>query len=171
MTTIPQTFDTPLKAPQLGLVMSCVFAADESIGDTILRLALAFILLPHGMQHLFGFFGGYGFSGTLAWMTGPLGIPAPLAAIGIVLEFVGPTLLIVGAGSRVWGAALAVFMFTAASTHFANGFFMNWVGALPAGTEGFEYHLLASAMAATIAINGGGSFSVDNILRRRLFNR
>lgn len=137
------------------------------MAETLLRLTLALVLLPHGLQHAFGWFGGYGFKGTLGWMTGTLGIPAPLAAAGIVLEVAGPLFLIAGIGSRVWGAALAVFMAAAASTHAANGFFMNWFGARPAGSEGFEYHLLAIAIAVAVAINGGGKFSIDGLLGTR----
>jgi putative oxidoreductase len=122
------------------------------------------VLLPHGMQHLFGAFGGYGFSGTFAWMTGTLNIPAPLAASAILLEFAGPVLLLVGVATRVWGTALALFMAGAAATHLSNGFFMNWFGTLPAGAEGFEYHLLAIALAVTVAVHGGGAWSADRLL-------
>jgi putative oxidoreductase len=142
--------------------------SDNSLSQTSLRLTLALVLLPHGMQHLFGMFGGYGFAGTFSWMTNSLGIPAPFAAAGILLEFVGPALLVVGIASRLWGAALALFMAMAASTHLANGFFMNWFGTLPAGSEGFEYHLLAIAMAVSIAVKGGGAFSLDRVVGRRL---
>jgi putative oxidoreductase len=38
-------------------------------------------------------------------------------------------------------------MLGALSTHVPNGFFMNWFGALPAGKEGLEYHLIALALA------------------------
>jgi len=69
--------------------------------------------------------------------------PAPLAAAGIVLEFVGPVALILGLGTRAAGLAMAVFMAVAGFTHVGNGFFMNWFGAQPAGVEGFEFHLLA----------------------------
>jgi putative oxidoreductase len=141
--------------------------ADAGVSQALVRIALGAVLLPHGAQHLFGLFGGYGFSGTLAWMTATLGIPAPLAAAGIVLEVVGPLALILGAGSRVAGLAMAVFMAVAASTHAANGFFMNWFGGLAAGAEGFEYHLLAIAMALAVAIGGGGRWSIDRLIRRR----
>jgi putative oxidoreductase len=137
------------------------------MAQALLRLTLALVLLPHGLQHTVGSFGGYGFNGTLGWMTGTLGIPAPLAAAGIVLEVAGPVFLIAGIGSRFWGAALAVFMAAAASTHAANGFFMNWFGARPAGSEGFEYHLLAIAIAVAVAINGGGKFSIDGLRTMR----
>jgi putative oxidoreductase len=141
-----------------------VIATDARVTQTLLRLTLALVLLPHGAQHLLGALGGYGFTATLAWMSGPLGIPAPLAAAGILLEFFGPLLLIAGIGSRAVGLALAVFMATAGSTHLGNGFFMNWLGNVPAGVEGFEYHLLASVTAIVVAINGGGAYSMDRVL-------
>jgi putative oxidoreductase len=43
---------------------------------------------------------------------------------------------------------------------------MNWFGAMPAGTEGFEYHLLAIALAVALAIRGGGAFALDGLFRR-----
>ena len=86
-------------------------------------------------------------------------------------NFFGPILLLAGLGSRLVGLALAVFMATAASTHVPNGFFMNWLGTLPAGTEGFEFHLLAIVVAVAVAVNGGGAFSLDRLLTRRLQGR
>lgn len=144
-----------------------LLATNVSISLAVLRVSLGAILLPHGAQHLLGLFGGYGFTGTLNWMTGTLGIPAPLAASAIVLEFFGSLALIAGIAGRVTGIAFAVFMATAASTHLQNGFFMNWFGALPAGAEGFEYHLLAIAMAVAIGINGSGAYSIDRLLAVR----
>jgi putative oxidoreductase len=144
-----------------------VLHTDASAWQTVLRLTFGAVMLPHGAQHLLGFFGGSGFEGTLRWMTGTLGFPAPLAAAAILVEAVAPAALIVGLGSRVAGFLLAVLMATAATTHGANGFFMNWSATLPAGSEGFEYHLLAIAVALTIMIRGGGALSVDRILSRR----
>lgn len=95
----------------------------------------------------------------------PLGIPASLAATAILLEFIGPLLLLAGTGSRLVGLALAIFMMTA-GTHIANGFFMNWLGNMPAGVEGFEYHILAVTIAITIAVNGGGAYSIARVLDR-----
>jgi uncharacterized membrane protein YphA (DoxX/SURF4 family) len=43
---------------------------------------------------------------------------------------------------------------------------MNWFGALPSGTEGFEYHLLAIGLATTVVLNGSGAFSIDRLLLR-----
>jgi putative oxidoreductase len=145
-----------------------IWTGEASATQTLLRVTLALVLLPHGAQHLLGAFGGYGFSATVAWMSGSLGFPVPLAAGGILLEFFGPLLLLVGIGSRLVALALAVFMAVAGSTHVANGFFMNWLGNLPAGAEGFEYHILVVAVAVAIAANGGGAWAVDQLIARRL---
>lgn len=145
-----------------------ISATEVSGTQALLRVTLALVLLPHGAQHLFGAFGGYGFAATVDWMTGALGIPSSLAAASILLEFFGPLLLLAGIGSRLVGLALAAFMVTAASTHVGNGFFMNWFGTMPAGVEGFEYHLLAVAIAIAIAVKGAGSYSVDRLIHRSL---
>ena len=57
-------------------------------------------------------------------------------------------------------------MLGALSTHVANGFFMNWFGTQPAGSEGYEYHLLVIALAAVVTLAGGGALSVDRRLSR-----
>src|ERR671921_98290 len=70
------------------------------------RVTLGLVMFPHGAQHALGWFGGYGFSGTLGWMTDTLGFPAPLAALAIVTELVAPFALIFGVGGRL--AALGI---------------------------------------------------------------
>jgi hypothetical protein len=68
-------------------------STSNSAAPTVARVALGLILFPHGAQHALGWFGGYGFAGTLGWMTGTLGFPAPLAALGIITELVAQVLL------------------------------------------------------------------------------
>ena len=46
--------------------------------------------------------------------------------------------------------------------HLQNGFFMNWMGNQKG--EGYEYHLLALAIAAALMLRGAGPFSVDRSL-------
>ena len=144
--------------------LGALLRTDRSYSQTLVRLTLGLVLLPHGAQHLLGAFGGYGFTATVAWMTGALGIPPVVAGAGILVEFFAPLALIFGLGSRLAGSALAVFMAVAAATHLPNGFFMNWVGTMPAGVEGFEYHLLTIALAITIIVRGGGALSVDRAI-------
>ena len=135
-------------------------------GPALARLTLALVFFPHGAQHVLGRFGGYGFHGTYQWMTGTLGFPAPLAALALVTELVAPIALLAGLGGRVAALGLVGLMFGALTTHWSNGFFMNWFGSLPAGQEGYEYHILAMALAGTVVLQGSGACSLDRVLRR-----
>jgi putative oxidoreductase len=155
----------------LSLLRRKLFATASEPAPVIARLELGLIMFPHGAQHALGWFGGYGFTGTHAWMTKTLGFPAPLAALAIVIELVAPLALVLGLGSRLAAAGLFGLMLGAASTHVANGFFMNWFGGLPAGTEGFEYHLLVLALAAVIVVKGSGALSLDRRLAREPVKR
>lgn len=139
-------------------------ATSDDWAATLARVALAAVIFPHGGQHLLGWFGGYGFDGTRGWMTSSLGIPGPVAAFSILFEFFAPLLLLAGIGGRVLGVGFALFMLVAGQSHAAHGFFMNWTNS-NAG-EGFEYHVLAIALALTVALRGSGALSVDRFLVR-----
>jgi putative oxidoreductase len=145
-------------------VLRRLLATDGAIAPVFLRLTLAVVMFPHGAQKVLGWFGGYGFEGTLGFMTS-LGIPAALATVAILAEFLAPIALVVGIGTRFAGLALVGLMVGAIATvHLPHGFFMNWTGA-QAG-EGFEFHLLVIGMALALAVAGGGRWSVDRKLAR-----
>lgn len=132
---------------------------------TILRLVLGSVMFAHGAQKMLGWFGGYGFSGTMGFFTQQLHIPAVLAFLAIAAEFFGGLGLIVGLFSRVAALGIGVTMIVAAAmSHLSNGFFMNWSGTQSG--EGFEYHLLAIAIATAIVVRGAGAFSLDRALVR-----
>lgn len=143
-----------------------IIATPSESAPLVARVVLGLVLLPHGAQHALGWFGGYGFSGTLQWMSHDLGFPAPLAALAIVTELVAPVALILGLGGRLAALGIAGLMLGAVSTHVANGFFMNWFGALKPGVEGYEYHLIVLGLAAVVAIKGSGALSLDRMLAR-----
>lgn len=131
------------------------------------RLFLGLVMLPHGAQKAFGWFGGYGFEGTMGYFTGTLGIPWALAVLAIAAELLGSLGLIVGLGTRLAAAGIGITMAVAAVVvHLPVGFFMNWSGA--ASGEGFEFHLLAIGLALVLAIRGGGALSLDREIERRL---
>jgi putative oxidoreductase len=138
-----------------------LLATTSDPAPALARVALGLVMFPHGAQHALGWFGGYGFSGTYGWMTGTLGIPGPLAALALVTELLAPIFLVLGLGGRIAAAGIFGLMAVAASTHAGSGFFMNWFGKLAAGAEGFEYHLLALALAAVVALAGSGAWSLD----------
>jgi putative oxidoreductase len=51
-------------------------------------------------------------------------------------------------------------------SQFHVGFFMNWFGNQKG--EGYEYQLLALALAIPLMIRGGGAFSIDGALARKM---
>ncbi len=132
---------------------------------TILRLVLGVVFFAHGAQKALGWFGGYGFSGTMGFFTQVMHIPAPFAFLAICAEFLGGLGLIVGLLGRVAAFGIACIMVVGvAMIHRHFGFFANWSGAQKG--EGFEYHLLVIAITLAIMIKGSGSFSVDRALSR-----
>jgi len=142
--------------------MKKLLATSNDFSLTILRLVVGVVFFAHGAQKMLGWFGGYGFHGTMGFFTGKMGIPAPLAFLAICAEFFGGLGLIVGLLSRVAAFGIAVNMLVAIATvHAPNGFFMNWTGQQKG--EGFEYHLLAIAAAVIIMVQGAGAFSLDRI--------
>lgn len=147
-------------------ILAKLTATKDDIAPTIARVALGAIIFPHGAQKALGWFGGHGFSGTMGFMTGGLHIPAVFAVLAIAAEFLGSIGLMVGALSRVAAFGIAATMAVAVlMVHTGNGFFMNWTGA-QAG-EGFEYHLLAIALAAIVMVKGAGSYSLDRLFNAR----
>jgi putative oxidoreductase len=133
---------------------------------TLIRLVLGSIMFAHGSQKMLGWFGGYGFKGTMGFFTGMMHIPAPLAFLAIAAEFFGGLGLIVGLLTRVAAFGISVNMLVAIFTvHMANGFFMNWTGQQKG--EGFEYHLLVLAMTVALMIRGAGAFSIDRAISQK----
>ncbi len=140
-----------------------LIATDNDIATTILRLALGVIFFAHGAQKALGWFGGYGFTGTMGFFTGVLHIPAVFAFLAIAAEFLGGLGLMFGLFTRV--ASFGVFcnmIVAVALVHSQFGFFMNWTGAQRG--EGYEYHLLLLAAAAFLMIRGAGAASIDRLL-------
>lgn len=142
-----------------------ILATGDSFSLFVLRLALGVVVLPHGLQKVFGWFGGWGLDGTLGWF-GSIGIPAFLGILAIAADFAGAIAVIAGIGTRIAAFGIAVNMVVAALVvHRPNGFFMNWAGN-QAG-EGYEFHILAAAIALAVVLGGAGRWSIDRLLASR----
>jgi len=138
-------------------------ATENSGAIAVLRVVLGIVFFAHGAQKMLGWFGGYGFSGTMGMFTNVMHIPAVLAFLAIAAEFFGGLGLIFGLLTRIAAFGIAVNMVVAVLTvHMHVGFFMNWAGTQKG--EGFEYHLLVLAMALLLMIKGGGAASVDRAI-------
>jgi putative oxidoreductase len=129
-----------------------------SYGILLLRVVLGSIMMAHGAQKLFGWFGGGGPRGTAGSFT-QLRFRAPLmmALAAGVAEFGGGLLIATGLMTPLAALAIAVVMLNAIGTvHWRNGFW-NTAG-------GYEFNLLVYAAAVAIAATGAARFSLDNLL-------
>src|ERR1700747_649055 len=145
-------------------------ATDNDFATTTLRMVLGVIFFAHGAQKMLGWFGGYGFTGTMGFFTGMMHIPGVFAFLAIAAEFFGGIGLIFGLFSRVAALGVLCNMIVAiAMVHSRFGFWMNWTGTQKG--EGFEYHLLLIAASVFIMIRGAGAASVDHLLSSPAKNR
>jgi putative oxidoreductase len=130
---------------------------------TIARLLLGIVFFAHGAQKMLGWFGGYGFTGTMGFFTQQMHIPPVFGFLAICAEFFGGLGLIVGFLSRIAAFGILCNMLVAVMTvHIHYGFFMNWTGQQKG--EGFEYHLIALALLLVIIVKGAGALSIDRAL-------
>lgn len=140
-----------------------IFKTNNDWTGVVTRLTIGLILFPHGAQKMLGLFGGYGFTGTMGFFTNTLHLPWLVGFLVIIIEFVGSLSFIAGFASRIW-SVVTIFLFIGIifTSHFDNGFFMNWSG-MQKG-EGYEYHLLVIGLSIATLINGSGKYSIDGKL-------
>jgi len=145
--------------------MKYLFQTNDKFSYWVPRVILGCVILPHGAQKLFGWFGGFGFTNTMDYFTQTAGLPWIIGFLIIMGESLGSLGLIVGFFTRLSALGLILIMVGAITTvHIPNGFFMNWFGK-NAG-EGFEYHLLVIGMSIPLLISGGGKYSVDGLINK-----
>jgi putative oxidoreductase len=143
-------------------MLSDLFSTDADWTQTIVRLILGVVFFAHGAQKLLGWFGGPGLKPTISMMHEHLGLPVPLAFLTVAAEFLCGLGLIVGLLGRVAAVGIAFIMFAAIfMVHARNGLFLNWFGDRKG--HGYEYHLLAIALAAVIVARGSGAASLDRL--------
>ena len=142
--------------------MNRLIATDKNNWTALIaRLAIGITILPHGAQKLLGWFGGYGFNGTMNFLTTGAGLPFILALLVILIEFFGSLFLIFGFLTRISAfGIIALFIGVVLTSHISNGFFMNW-GMEAAKGEGLEYFILLFGLAVISLIAGGGKASID----------
>ena len=133
-----------------------------SIGLLILRLVVGLTLAAHGAQKLFGWFGGYGLTGTGGFLEQLGFVPGRRAALLAGLAETGAGLLLaLGLATPVAAAvALSVMVVAGVSAHAPKGFF--------AHNGGYEYTLILGIAALSLAFTGPGPLSVDGALGLRL---
>ncbi|MCP3780900.1 DoxX family protein [Paenibacillus sp. MZ03-122A] len=128
-------------------------------GLLLVRLVVGLLLVGHGAQKLFGWFGGYGPKGTGGWMES-IGIkPGVFMAVSAgLMELLGGALFAVGLLTPLAALLITVTMLGAIfKVHGPNGI---WATA-----NGYEYPLVLIAVVIGIALTGAGSYSIDALLR------
>jgi putative oxidoreductase len=129
--------------------------------EPLVRVTAGLLLVPHGAQKLFGWFGGYGIEATGQFFAAKLGLPASLALTAGIIEFFGGLLLAAGIATRPVAALVFGLMAVAVvQVHLPAGFF--WT------SGGYEYPLLWGIVALSFVIRGGGRYSVDGLIAREI---
>jgi putative oxidoreductase len=140
---------------------SGIYAAFDPIALPLLRLTMGLILVPHGCQKLFGWFGGLGFEkfteifDKIGWHPAVFWV-----ALVALTESVGGLMLAFGFLTRFAAAAIVIFMINAVWSTSAKGFF--WA------QGGMEYPILIGIVALVFLIKGGGRYSIDHALGKEL---
>jgi putative oxidoreductase len=127
-------------------------------GPAALRLCVGAVFLAHGLQKLFGLWGGLGIEGTTALLASwGLSQPQSLAiAVGIA-ELGGGALLIIGGLTRWVALILAIEVAVAIwKVNYLNGFFLT-----SAGGPGAEYRLVLIGALLCLSLTGPGALSID----------
>lgn len=124
----------------------------------IVRITTGLLLMPHGAQKLFGWFGGHGLEATGQFFAGSLGLEPGIlfAFLAGFVEFFGGLALVLGLLTRPAALGVAVLMGVAMTVHLPNGFFWN--------AGGYEYPLMWGLLAVAIFLRGGGEASLDRKL-------
>ena len=140
-------------------------ATESTTVPLILRITFAIVLWPHGAQLLLGWFGGYGFQGTMQYFTQSAGLPQVIAFLVIFLQFFGSLFILFGLFTRLTAiASIILFIGMIFTVHQQFGFFMNWYGNMKG--EGIEYHLFGIGILAALTLAGGGKYSLDNLIAK-----
>ena len=137
---------------------------EENYSPMVVRLLLSIVFFPHGAQKLLGWFGGFGFEGSMSYFTQQVGLPYLAGLVVIIIEFFGPLFLVLGFATRLWSLGILAVSTGIILTTFNDYFFMNWFGNQK--EEGYEFFLLVIGMSISLIISGSGKFSMDALLQK-----
>jgi len=123
-------------------------------GILVLRLGAGIMFVAHGLQMVYGFFGGPGINGFSKMLSG-LGF-APAIFWSYVASYtvlIGGVFLILGVLTRISAALLLIFILTAAvKVHLDKGFFL--------ANGGFEYTFVIAVACLALILLGAGKYNI-----------
>lgn len=132
-----------------------LFARLQEISLNALRIISGFLLMPHGLQKVFGMFGGFG----------PEGGAVPVFSqlwIGGLLEVIGGLAIVLGLVTRPVAFVLSGMMAVA----FFQFHFIPREGIIPFQVGG-EAAVLYCFIFLYLFASGGGAFSLDGLMKKR----
>ncbi|WP_349410753.1 DoxX family protein [Pseudalkalibacillus sp. SCS-8] len=125
----------------------------NEIGALILRVTLGIIFFVHGLMKFQG-----GIENVAGWFSS-IGLPGFMAYVVAIIELVGGIALILGLGTRIVSALLAIIMVVAIlKVKLSAGFLGNGESA------GYEFDLALLAMSVYLGLSGSKLFAVDDMI-------
>jgi putative oxidoreductase len=127
------------------------------LGLALVRVPAGLLLMGHGAQKLFGWFGGGGPEGTGAAFES-LGYPRArqMAILAGLTEFAAGAGLALGFLTPLVAAGVIGVMLNAIVS-------VHWRSGIWATNGGYEYPFVLATLAAGIGLHGPGRISIDNI--------
>jgi putative oxidoreductase len=125
----------------------------------VLRIGVGSIFFAHGMQKVFGVWGGHGLNG-FSQMLSSLGFAPALfwAYVAAFTELVGGILIIAGFFTRGAAALLLVLMVVATvKVHLSKGFFL--------AKGGLEYNLLIMCSLVVLVLLRAGKYCIERFIK------
>jgi putative oxidoreductase len=129
------------------------------LGLLLLRFAVGGVFFAHGMQHVFGLWGGVGMTGLRNALTafGFRNVNV-LAWITALTELVGGAAVVLGLFTPLAAAGLLALLINAVLLKAVNGFFI----AGPPGAASVELEVVLGLGAAALVLTGAGRIALEN---------
>ena len=129
------------------------------LGLLLLRFAVGGVFFAHGMQHVFGLWGGVGMTGLRNALTafGFRNVNV-LAWVTALTELVGGAAVVLGLFTPLAAAGLLALMINAVLLKAVNGFFI----AGPPGAASVELEVVLGLGAAALVLTGAGRVALEN---------
>jgi len=129
------------------------------LGLLLLRFAVGGVMVAHGVQHVFGLWGGVGMTGLRNALTafGFRNVNV-LAWVTALTELVGGAAVVLGLFTPLAAAGLLALMINAVLLKAVNGFFI----AGPPGAGSVELEVVLGLGAAALVLTGAGRIALEN---------
>jgi len=144
----------------LSIIPDLLTETSGSTAALIARVVSGAVILPYGLQKL-GFAGGVGIQATLQDFKRRK-LPVLIAWLVILSQSLGSIALITGFLSRIAAAGAIIIFWGAIVVHSPEGWTMNWYNRKKG--EGVEYFVLLLALLLIALLDGGGRWSIDQLL-------